>query len=182
MRSQLHAVILAALVATASACGGSGSGQGLTEQLVPAPSESLPATSTPTPVEEPITGAEVVEALAAAGLPVTLTIDYDETTDPNKQLGRRNGYVDKVAFTDARIKPEAVIDSTAGSVELGGGVEVFSSQQEAQTRADYIQSVTAGSPALTEYGYVKDGVLLRLSQQLTPTQAAAYETALKVVG
>ncbi len=87
-----------------------------------------------------------------------------------------------MAFTDARITLEAVIDSTAGSVELGGGVEVFPSQQEAQTRADYIQSVTAGTPALTEYGYVKEGVLLRLSQQLTPTQAVAYETALQTVG
>lgn len=179
MRS-LQTVALAALIVTASACGGGG--QEATEQASPTSTESSPAGSAPAPAEKPITGADVVEALAAAGLPVTLSVDYDETTDPNKQLGRPNGYVDKVSFTDARIEPAVVTDSTEGSVELGGGVEVFASQQEAQARADYIESVTAGMPALTEYGYVNEGALLRLSRQLTPAQAAEYEAALKDVG
>lgn len=172
---------LLALVLLTTACGGSGSEAAappVQEPSPPAASSAATAAPADAPAAEPITGADVVKKLAAAGLPVTLTVDYDETTDPNKLLGRPNGYIDKAAFTDSRIKPNDVLDSDEGSVEVGGGVEVFASEKEAQTRADYIKTVTAGIPALTEYGYVKGGVLLRLSHQLTPAQAAEYEAAL----
>ena len=172
---------LLALVLLTTACGGGGTETAVPpvqESTAPAASSAAPTEPTEAPAAEPVTGADVVKKLAAAGLSVALTVDYDETTDPNKQLGRPNGCIDKVAFTDSRIKPDDVLDSDEGSVELGGGVEVFASEKEAQTRADFIKSVTAGTPALTEYGYVKGGVLLRLSRQLTPSQAAEYEAAL----
>lgn len=172
---------LLALVLLTTACGGGGNETAappVQAPSAPAAFSAAPAAPTEAPATESITGADVMKKLAAAGLPVTLTVDYDETTDPNKQLGRPNGYIDKVAFTDSRIKPDDVLDSDEGSVELGGGVEVFASEREAQTRADYIKTVTAGTPALTEYGYVKGGVLLRLSHQLPPVQAAEYEAVL----
>jgi hypothetical protein len=173
---------LMCIVLVTTACGGGGGGEAAAPPAQePSAAAAAPtaAASTAAPAAEPTTGASVVAKLAAAGLPVKLTIDYDETTDPNKQLGRPGGYIDKVAFVDSRIKPEDVLDDDEGSIELGGGVEVYVSEKEAQARADYIKSVTAGTPALTEYGYVKGGVLLRLSQQLTPTQAAEYEAALE---
>ena len=182
MSYHLPAVALAAILAV-SACGGG------SETASPAPTASAvsgqpdPSKASepaPSPSVAPVAAAaEVVKVLVAAGLPVVVTTDYDETTDPNKQLGRPGGYVDKLAFTDSRIVKADVLDDNAGSVELGGGVELFADTAGAQTRADYIQQVTAGMPALTEYGYVRGGVLLRLSKQLTPTQAKAYEAALQ---
>jgi hypothetical protein len=182
MRLIVTSVALASLLSV-TACGGGGSEADDPTVAAPPAASNHAEPPSPMPVQpeadEPKTGAEVVAVLAAAGIPVKLTVDYDETTDPNKQLGRPNGYLDKVAFVDSRIAVADVADDAAGSVELGGGVELFASQEEAQKRADYIKSVTAGMPALTEYGYVKGGVLLRLSRQLTPTQAKEYEAALQ---
>lgn len=174
-----RAITAGVLVLALAGCGGGSDDTAEEAQAGNAPTTA--ATASPEAKAEeaaPTSGAEVVATLKAAGLPVTLTVDYDETTDPNKQLGRPGGYVDKVAFTDSRIQAADVADDKEGSIELGGGVEVFATEAEAQARADYIKEVTAGMPALTEYGYVKGGVLLRLSRQLTPTQAAEYEAAL----
>lgn len=168
----LTALLLPVLVA---GCGG---GSDKTSSNPAAPTSSPTVAQSPSVAEEPKTGAEVVAALKAAGLPVTLTVDYDENTDENKLLGRPNGYLDKVAFADSRINKADVLDDDLGSVELGGSVEVFENHERAQARADYITSVTKDTPALVEYDYVKGPVLLRLSQQLTPTQAKAYEAAL----
>lgn len=68
-------------------------------------------------------------------------------------------------------------DSSEGSIDLGGGVEVFAEAGDAEERSEYIQSITEGG-VLAEYNYVEGPVLLRLSQQLTPTQAKEYEAAL----
>ena len=69
--------------------------------------------------------AGVIEAIAGQGLPVTLTVTYTAETDPNKQLGRPNGYTSKAAFTDSRINAADVAGKKEGDVELGGSVEVF---------------------------------------------------------
>ncbi len=156
-------------------CGGGGD---KTSSNAPAPKSSSTVTQNPPAAAEPKTGAEVVAVLKAAGLPLTLTVDYDENTDKNKLLGRPNGYLDKIAFADSRIKKADVFDDDLGSVELGGSVEVFENHERAQARADYITSVTKDTPALVEYDYVEGAVLLRLSKNFTPTQAKAYADAL----
>jgi hypothetical protein len=82
-----------------------------------------------------------------------------------------------VTFTDSRIKASDVEYTEKGDVERGGAVEVFSDPSDAQARAKYIQAVTKAMPALAEYDYVHGTVLVRVSHYLTPTQAAAYKTA-----
>lgn len=57
-------------------------------------------------------------------------------------------------------------------------MEVFADKQAAQNRLKFIQAVTAGVPAFTEYGYVSGPVLVRVSKSLTPDQAAEYQKAL----
>ncbi|MFE5757542.1 hypothetical protein ACFQ7M_19395 [Streptomyces massasporeus] len=66
-----------------------------------------------------------------------------------------------------------------GDVSRGGAVEAFDSAADAKARADYIESVTKGMPALTEYRYLSGPVLVRVSRHLTPDQAAEYEAAVK---
>jgi len=122
--------------------------------------------------------AGVIEAIAGQGLPVTLTVTYTAETDPNKQLGRPNGYTSKAAFTDSRINAADVAGKKEGDVGLGGSVEVFDDADQAQQRADYIQEIGKKLPVLGEYDYVAGPVLLRVSKELTPDQAEAFEAAL----
>jgi hypothetical protein len=117
----------------------------------------------------------VVRRLKEQGLPIHGVIVYDEGSDPNKKLGRPGGYSSKAAFKDGRITAGDVADASKGSVELGGGVEVFRKAETAKVRAKFIQSATQSMQILgSEYDYVAGGILLRLSGVLTPAQAKKY--------
>lgn len=127
----------------------------------------------------PADAAAVVAKLTAAGLPISNVAAVTAANDPNQLLGRPNEYVGKNTFTDTRVDPSKARDSAAGAVDLGGAVEVFSKASDAKVRAAWIQSVKKSTPIFgTEYDYVSGAVLLRLSQALTPDQAAAYQKAL----
>ena len=100
----------------------------------PTPSASAPAPAAalePEPVAAR-TAEQVVSDLAAAVGSVKPGVVYTAETDPNKLLGRPNGYTSKASFTDSRIKASDVRDTSSGSVDLGGSVEVYA--DEAQRR------------------------------------------------
>lgn len=103
---------------------------------------------------------------------------FTAETDPNDLLGRPGGYTSKATFVDTRVAPGEVVDDRPGSVDLGGSIEVFVNADDAQARAEYVGAITRSVPAFAEYQYRSGAVLLRVSGQLTPDQAAAYETAL----
>ncbi|GED89282.1 hypothetical protein TNCT6_63670 [Streptomyces sp. 6-11-2] len=63
------------------------------------------------------------------------------------------------------------------AVERGGAIEAFTSPEDAQARAQYIESVTKSMPTLAECDYVHGSILVRVSHYLTPKQAAEYEAA-----
>ncbi|MFG1754924.1 hypothetical protein [Streptosporangium sandarakinum] len=122
--------------------------------------------------------AGVIKALADKGLPVSPTVTYTADDDPNKLLGRPNGYTSKASFTDQRVDAAKVAGAKKGDVELGGSVEVFDDADQAEQRADYIQQIGKKMPMLSEYDYVVGPVLVRVSKELTPDQAKAFDTAL----
>lgn len=122
--------------------------------------------------------AGVIQALVKQGMPATLTVTYDASNDPNKLLGRPNGYTSKASFTDRRVDPSKASAAKPGDVELGGSVEVFASADEASARAAYISEIGKKLPMMGEYDYVKGPVLVRVSRELTPTDAQPYEAAL----
>jgi hypothetical protein len=121
-----------------------------------------------------LTAAEVVAELRAHGLPVKGIVVYNATTDPNHLLGRPSGYTSKAAWLDSRIKPSQASDSSAGSVDLGGSVEVYPTPAGAEARGKYIATIAAHVGFASEYDYVHGGELLRLSTVLTPAQAQQY--------
>lgn len=126
--------------------------------------------------------AGVAQKLAAAGLPVGISVTFDESSDPNKLLGRPGGYTSKVAFTDERASKTAA-GAKEGDLSLGGSVEVFTSADEAEQRAEYIKKIATSSPLFAEYTYVRGPVVIRVSKELAPADAVAYENALgKIVG
>ena len=123
--------------------------------------------------------AGIVAKLKAAGLPIGNVIVYTAATDPNHLLGRPNGCLSKASFTDTRVDASQALDSSSGSVDLGGSVEVFDNAADVQARETYIQAMYKADPMLgTEYGYIVGSALIRLSGLLTPDQAATYGTAL----
>lgn len=122
--------------------------------------------------------AGIAARLKAAGLPIGTVTVYTAATDPNHLLGRPGGYTSKVAFVDTRTSATGAKDSTPGSIDLGGSVEVFADSADAKARFDYGQKVEKAMPMLTEYDYLSGPVLLRVSKVLTPDQAAAYKKAL----
>lgn len=142
------------------------------------------STATPTSTSTPRTldAAGVIGELKSAGLPITLTVTYSATSDPNHLLGRPNGYQSKASFKDGRVKASDANDSSLGSVDLGGSIEVYPSSAGATGRAQYIQQSLKGFPMLgTEYDYVAGSVLVRVSGLLTPDQATGYQTALTAI-
>ena len=119
------------------------------------------------------TAEEIVKEFIKEGLDIGTVIVYDETTDPNKKLGRPNQYISKASFSDSRLTQEVY----EGADPVGGTVEVFNNSNDAKTRYDYIYSVTHGT-IYEQYMYLHKNVLLRLDFNLTPTQASEYEKVL----
>lgn len=114
--------------------------------------------------------AAVIRDLGAQGVPAKLGTVYDENTDPNKLLGRPNGYLSKAEFTDNRI--------TEG--QKAGSVEVFEDADGAEARAEYIKAL-GKSPMLAEYTYVAGNVVVRVDRSMVPSDAKAYEDALSAI-
>ena len=119
--------------------------------------------------------AQITEYLKAQGLPITNEIDYTEENDPNELLGRPNQYTSKVNFADSRITEQYDIENNP----VGGSIEVFSNSGDATKRKDYVDAIQSQIGALTQYTYQFDNVLMRVDHELTPTQAAEYESALQ---
>ena len=60
----------------------------------------------------------------------------------------------------------------------GGSVETFESEDDAKRRYEYVSAI-AKSPLFAEYDYLEGTVFLRISSELTPTQAKACERAFR---
>ena len=146
-----------------------------TAASAPGSSSDAPSSSAPA---APADAANGLVKLQSAGLPIGATGTVTAENDPNHLLGRPGQYTSKVYWIDTSIDTNEVLDSSEGSVEAGGAIETFADAASAQKRADYIQSVTAGIPALIEYDEVVGPSVLRLSKVLTPDQVAKYKAAL----
>jgi hypothetical protein len=124
-----------------------------------------------------LTAAQATRALKKHGLPVTSIQIFTAADDPNHLLGRPGEYTSKTEFADTRITGEA-----GQGVAAGGSVEVFPGHVGAVRRARYIQTLVQADPALgAEYDYVAGAVLLRVSGQLTPSQARRYKRVLAAI-
>lgn len=132
----------------------------------------------------PLTAESVIRDLTARVREAQPSVFFDAHTDPNGELGRPGKYTSKGAFTDSRIAPSEVTSKKLGTVEAGGGVEVWPSAEGARARAVYIQTLGESMPAFlgaVEYNYLAGPVILRLSGKLTPAEAAGYAKALAEV-
>lgn len=120
------------------------------------------------------TDVDIIASLKAQGIPIGEVATYTAVTDPNKLLGRPNGYTHKSNWLDTRIERE-----TKDEIDVfdGGGIEIFPDNATAQKRMDKLQGLGASMSQLIEYNYVHGTVLLRVAKRLTPDQAAEYDKA-----
>lgn len=116
---------------------------------------------------------DIITIMQDSGIPITNIIVYDESTDPNKLLGRPDGYTSKINFADRRIA------QSDPDNPKGGTIEVFSNHKDASERKDYVESVAKG--ILAQYHYLYENVYMRLDRDLTPEQAEEYETAFQAM-
>ena len=166
------------LAAGLAACGGSGSSSPHSTAAPPAVTPSASAHSVqavPVPVSP--SAAVIAGLLKSAGQPITGLIVYNEVTDPNHLLGRQGGYTSKVAWQDPPAEAAGDVGQPSGpdetgSVEFGGGIEVFPDAANADARYTELKGFTA--PFGDGYDYLTGTAVLRLSQYLTPAQASAY--------
>jgi hypothetical protein len=123
------------------------------------------------------TAEQIIQQLAAAGLPVQEIYVFTAKNDTNHLLGRPGQYIGKASWSDSRIKST----SADGYYEVsdGGSVEVFASLANARSRFAYIQQISKSASTLAEYEYQQGLYILRLSKALTPIQAKAYQDAFK---
>ncbi len=148
-------------------------------------STSATATPIPTAIAQPAhfgrSAVQILVGLQAKGLPIGTYFNYTADNDLNKLLGRPSQYTDKVNFKDTRIGASTNQGANI-SVSDGGSIEVFASASDAMNRFTYLQALSkSGSAIFAEYEYLDGTVVMRISSQLTPTQAAAYQVALKAV-
>jgi hypothetical protein len=162
--------VLLAAAATALAVAACGSSS---PTASPTASPAQHGTSTPATAS----AAALTARMKAAGLPITGVTVYNATTDPNHLLGRQGGYTSK----DAWVVPAAVSagagspSSDPGGIEFGGGIEVFATTADAQSRLEELKAFKA--PFGDGYDYLAGTAILRLSNYLTPAQTARFRSA-----
>ena len=132
------------------------------------------AQPSPTSTPELLTSESVLNAFKAANLPVDNVVVYNEETDTNKLLGRPNQYVGKINFGDARVKPR-------GGEKRPNSIEVFAKDEDLQTRKQYTENISKSASIFAQYIYAHKNVLLRLTHDLLPKDAAQYENVLKAL-
>lgn len=170
-----HRAAIAAfcLLPLTAACSSSGSHPATTGTTTPAPARTASAIDAPSGSHTPDATA-VTTALAHAVPGLRTIVTYTAASDPNHLLGRPGQYTSKTAFADPRVKAADVQGEERDAIDRGGSVEVYPTAAGAKARAAYIQKIAQAMPSVTEYDYVHGGVLVRVSNLLTPDQAAAY--------
>ena len=116
---------------------------------------------------------QVMTALRSAGLPIGLVRYYTASSDPNKLLGRPGQYTGKANFRDKRIR-----EGTGFGVENGDRWRRSPTRRPRKTASGTCPR-SRRVPLCSQIDYLEGTVFLRLSNELTPAQAKAYERAFR---
>ena len=171
-------LILALFLVVVTAACGNASTTGNSPSPTATPTAVPTATPTPQVAYARKSAIQIVQELKAKGLPIGEMFAYTAETDLNHLLGRPGQYTGKAEFKDTRITSSE--QGADISVSDGGSVEVFALTADAQRRFAYLQALsTSGNALFAEYEYLDGVAILRVSNQLTPTEAKAYEAAFK---
>lgn len=173
MRSMKWPACSALAVLMLAGCSAEGPAKDSTAASKTAPSEGMSDA-------KPALAAEQVSDELAKVIPSFKTFRvYTERDDPNKLMGRPGGYKSKIAFYDMRIAKGDLQGLEDDDIRRGGSVEVFDTEKAAKTRHEYVKAIAESSNMFAEYDYLRGTMVVRVSREITPGQAAEYEAALK---
>lgn len=131
--------------------------------------------------DKPLTSEQIVQKLKDDySLPITQELTYTEETDSNGLLGRPDQYTSKTSWNDENDVDEVQMCNDYPNDDYRDcTVEVFENKSDARERQEYIESVWEDGGLLhqDQYIYRAGTALLRVTYQITPDQAAAYEKA-----
>lgn len=144
----------------------------LAVQLLAPQSPTVPPAATPSFLTG-YSAPDIIHEFRMAGLPIGEVVEYTAETDPNSLLGRPNQYIQKISWKDTRI-----VEVGEPGTSTGGTVEVFLNVENMEARKAYVSTVSQTASFLVQYSFSNGTILVRLSHDLTPDQAAEYENVL----
>lgn len=170
MKKRIVAVMLAGILAvSATACGGSGGasdgGKEATQTEAEPEYEELPDSQ------------NLAEQIKAANSNVGEIEAFDESTDPNGNLGRPGEYISKADFEDTRL-------DQYGEYYTGGTIETFENESDCDNRYEYLKTMqdsSLGAFGLNQYMYKYDKAIFRIEYDLTPDQAEEYHAQIDTI-
>lgn len=163
-----HLIVAVILALSLAACGSEPAAESKPGNVTTSPS--------PSPAERKAkTATDVAEVIKAEVSEIEKIVTITEDNDPNELIGRPNGYIDGAVMFDPRAEP---YDDELG-VDQGATLELWPDADSASTRSEYILGIQKESGGMlgSEYHYKSEGFLLRVSGELKPSEAAAYESA-----
>ena len=110
-------------------------------------------------------------------------IVYDEQSDPNGLLGRPGQYIGKADFIDSRIEMNQNPTMT-DEMKEGGTLECFENESTCNSRYEELCRLSGadmGAFGVNAYIYKYDQAIFRVSYDVTPSDAAAYQTAMDAI-
>ena len=143
-----------------------------------APKTSVGVTAPPT-TQAAYHARTLIAGMKRAGQPIGKVVCYNETTDPNKLLGRPGGYIEKCDWADTRYdRPSTGVPSDV----VGGSIEVFAVPGEAMERAQYLGTFAGQGMLSTGWTFLippNSNFMLRVDSDLTSRQTTAYRKAMQ---
>lgn len=157
------------LCCSLTACGGSG---GSSDEGQEAPQEE-----TEPEYEELPDSQSLAEQIKAVNSNVGEIEAFDESTDPNGNLGRPGEYISKADFEDMRLEQY-------NEYYTGGTIETFENESDCDNRYEYLKAMqdsSLGAFGLNQYMYKYDKAIFRIEYELTPDQAEEYHTQIDTI-
>ncbi|MBC7593922.1 MAG: hypothetical protein H7288_08310 [Kineosporiaceae bacterium] len=119
----------------------------------------------------PVAAVLLGETLKDAIPTITSVTQITEDNDPDDLIGRPAGYIDGALIVDTR-----ATKCVEPGVACGATIEVWGDKQKASDRSINLITLMVEDPTLDEHHYILDGLLLRVSGELSPSAAAEYES------
>lgn len=170
LKKKMVTILLAlCLAGTMGACGGSGNTSD--------GGEEAPQEETEPKYEELPDSQSLAEQIKAGNSNVGEIEAFDESTDPNGNLGRPGEYISKADFEDMRLEQY-------DEYYTGGTIETFENESDCDNRYEYLKAMqdsSLGAFGLNQYMYKYDKAIFRIEYDLTPDQAEEYHRQIDTI-